>query len=71
MTHAARIRAWLSTQDGPRTIPEITAGLGLSQPDGLTAHSVHRMFREAMHMLGNAVPPKAARIVIEALRDAA
>lgn len=47
-THASRIRDWLSTQDGPRTIPEITAGLGLSQPDGLTAHSVHRMHREGM-----------------------
>lgn len=27
--------------------------------------------REAMHMLGNAVPPRAARVVIEALKEAA
>lgn len=48
MSHSARIREWLSTQDGPRSVPEIILGIGAPHACQLTAQSVHRMFRSGI-----------------------
>ena len=42
MSLAATIREWLKTQDGPRTIPEIVAGIGESHGVGPITHRMYR-----------------------------
>lgn len=47
LSNAAAIRAWLKTQDGPRTVVEIADGIG-RPGDVIVYQNCHRMFRDGI-----------------------